>query len=163
MIFVTHMVIATAVTKGVARSHPALAVIIALASHYLLDTIPHWAYESESLVGDEKEHIEFRPANGAFRRDTIKALLDVTLGAVLSLLIFWPRSSADLFVISGILAASILPDFLQVLYHYFQKPSWLKPHQNFHDWIHTKLKLDPYPLIGIPFQILIILLFVWIF
>ena len=82
--------------------------------------------------------------------------MDAILGCTVVLLILRPSSSSEYTVLFLAIIGGVLPDFLQGLY-YTRKMEFLEPLQNFHDLIHTKIKLGPYPLLGIPLQLILLL------
>lgn len=148
----THAVIAAAVTAPLAPFNPAIPFVAALASHYLSDAIPHWDYRLHSFV-DKKEKREFvwNFRSRVFLKDLGRIAFDGFLGLGLVLLIVRPTTTHQLFYALAIPVGSMLPDFLQGLY-YAKKITALRATQNFHDFFHTKIKLGPYPLVGVPFQ-----------
>ena len=159
MTLATHIAIAAALTKPVAGAHPVLLFTAGLASHYLSDAIPHWDYSMHSI--GEKNNGNGRRWN--FSRsswfDIAKTALDYALGMALVLLVLEPHSSKEFVWILIATTGGVLPDFLQALY--LMKFKFLKPHQRFHDFMHTKIKLGSYPWIGIPFQLLILGIFLY--
>lgn len=158
MTLTTHAIIAAAVAKPFANSHPIFIFLAALASHYLADAIPHWDYRLHSLIEEEglhKKDIVFNRAT--FWLDLMRSAADAIFGLIAVALLVWPASSHSwLFVILSVVGG-ILPDFLQGI-HYGLRLNFLKPHQSFHDWIHAKIKLGPYSKLGIPFQLIIVLI-----
>lgn len=155
MTLTAHIVIAAAVAKPLAAYHPAFAFLTALASHYLSDAIPHWDYKilSISKNHDEPDRDAIRWPFGTkiFWKDLARFATDAFLGAGILYIFLRPKSLEDFLFFAAIVSGSVLPDFLQGLYftRYF---NFLRPLQRFHDKIHTKIKLGPYPLIGVPFQ-----------
>ena len=72
-----------------------------------------------------------------------------------------PQSLHEALPLAAAVIGGILPDFLQGVY-FTKKAEFLKPLQKLHDFMHTKIKLGPYPLIGIPFQVAILILSLWV-
>lgn len=155
MTLTTHIVIAAAVTKSLVGFHPAFAFLAAAASHYLSDAIPHWDYKILSLENG-KDNIRWPFGTKSFWKDLSRFAMDGLLGVGILYLFLHPRHLEDFLFFSAIIAGSTFPDFLQGLYftRYF---NFLRPMQRFHDKIHTKIKLGPYPLIGIPLQAILFL------
>lgn len=152
-----HMVIGAAVARRLASSHPLLAFTIGIATHYFSDAIPHWDYGVASCHGtDQEEKRRWRVTSGAFKKDLLHIALDGALGAALILLLARPASGAALTPLLLAACGAILPDLLQGIYFAARAP-YLAPLQKFHDFCHTKIKLGPYPFIGIPFQLLVAL------
>ena len=157
MTLATHMVIAAAVTKKIALRHPLMGLCAAIISHYLSDAIPHWDYPLHAAKDPEDiKKRRWSTDRTLLWRDLCHVGTDVLLGAAVVLLAIRPATSAQwLWAISAIIGGT-LPDFLQGLY--MSGARFLLPLQRFHDRMHAKIRLAPYPLIGIPFQVLIFLL-----
>lgn len=158
MTLTTHAVIAAAVAKPLAAAHPLFSFCAGIASHYLSDMIPHWAYKLHALTVDNAGGKRLEPTHTFFHIDFPKIAFDCMLGTTIVFLITWPASWHDAIRIALAVIGGVLPDALQGMYHFLKRPSFLVPIQRFHDMVHTKIILDPYPLIGIPFQAFIFLL-----
>lgn len=158
MILVTHALIGAAAASPFGAAHYAVAFLIGYASHLLTDAIPHWDYRLISL-GDQEKSDDFRWAfkSAAFRKDALRVAFDFTAGAAL---IFFLRPEPSLPLLYAALGG-MAPDLLQGIYFTRYVP-FLKPLQRLHDFFHTEIKLGPYPLIGIPFQVALALVAVWI-
>lgn len=158
MTLTTHIIIAAAVAKPLAAYNPIFAFLVAFASHYLSDAIPHWDYPLQSASGSVEhtaKHIVFTKAT--FWNDILRAGADGAIGSIAVFLLLRPTAPDQYLFLVLVIAGGILPDFLQGVY-YGLRIKLLRSHQNFHDRMHTKIKLGPYPMIGIPFQLLIIAL-----
>lgn len=154
MTLATHILVAGAITRPIAGAHPALLFLVALASHYLMDVIPHLDYKIHSIPDKQKESpdaIRWDFSDRVFWKDISRFGIDAFVGFSVLLLFSWPESLPAFFKIFLISAGSVLPDFLQGVY-FTRKAEFLKPAQQLHDFFHTRLRLGPYPLIGIPFQ-----------
>lgn len=161
MTLTTHTVIAAAITKPFMRVHPVLGFFVALASHYLSDAVPHWDYGMRSL--SDKENFEKRKIqykSSSFLTDAPRIALDGFLGLALALVIMHPHTLRDLTGVYLAALGGVLPDFLQGIY-YSKRAELLLPLQRFHDFFHSKIKLGPYPLIGVPFQLVILFFFAY--
>lgn len=160
MILATHIIIAEAITRHTVPTQPILAFMLALASHYCADWIPHWDYHIGSLANTEDGNKEKRTwdfARHSSRRDFIMIAADALIGSAIALLLLPPHSLQALLVTLLTIVGAILPDFLQGVY-LFTKWKFLAPIQKFHDYFHTNIRLGPYPLIGIPLQIVVALI-----
>ena len=154
----THIVIGAAATRVLGATHPILGFFIGLASHYLSDFIPHWDYKLSSLSGRKTSAERRWGSKKLFVLDLGKIAIDFFVGAII-VAIFWPNSfTQSFFLLAAIFIGSTLPDFLEGLYFTTKFALILNPHQRFHDFMHTKIKLGAYPTIGIPSQIIIFLL-----
>ena len=157
MTLTTHALIAAAAASPLAASHPAFIFLAALASHYIADAIPHWDYKLHSLVENEdiaKKNIIFTRAT--FWLDLLRSALDALLGLAIVTLLVWPSGFEELLFIVLVVVGGILPDFLQGL-HYGLGLNFLKPHQRFHDWVHARIRLNLYPRLGVPLQLVLMI------
>lgn len=158
MILVTHGVIGGALTHR--ASSVFVAFCIGLLSHYLADAIPHWHYNSPKIKNAVrapfgKKTLSLKNAPYA---EIMRICVDLLIGISLSLLIF-PGNPIVIFV--GAMGA-VLPDLLTGLSRFWPMPL-LVLHERFHRWIHTNILLDDYPVVGIGSQILIAVIFIFLF
>lgn len=155
MTLATHIIIAAAVTKPIASAHPLLIFAVAMITHYLSDAIPHWDY-SLSSIDSEVRHEEraWKFGDATFLRDVRNVACDGLLGILFVALITQPSSPSEILWLFFTAAGSILPDFLQGVY-YTRRADFLRIIHRFHGFMHSKISLGPYPLIGIPFQAVI--------
>ncbi len=154
MTLTTHSIIAAAVTKPLARMNPLIALVVAIATHYLSDAIPHWDYKIVSIENaEDKENRHFGSSKSAIIKDIFHFALDGFLGAIIIILITRPATLQQWLWIAAAVIGGCLPDFLQGLY--VLKLKFLRLPQRFHDMFHTHIRLGAYPLLGIPFQIVI--------
>ncbi len=155
MTLTTHSIIAAAVTKPLAAMNPLIAFTVAIASHYLSDAIPHWDYQLTSIENKEdKENRHFGSSRSAVIKDISSMALDGFLGAAIVLLVVHPVTTHQWLWALAAIIGGCLPDFLQGLY--MLKLRFLRAHQRLHDMFHTNIRLGPYPLFGISFQIVIV-------
>ncbi|MEK7631037.1 MAG: hypothetical protein AAB417_03360 [Patescibacteria group bacterium] len=158
MILVTHAVVGSALVHTAASVGGALAV--GVLSHYLFDMIPHWHYhvpkvKEISLRVPGSAPIQF---SRALLNDVRWIVLDLTAGIVLSFLFF----SGSWLVIGAGAFGAVLPDLL-VGASKFWPQKLLVWHDRFHRWIHTDIRLDDRPMLGITSQAGIAILFVLLF
>jgi hypothetical protein len=119
-------------------SHPVLAAVVAFASHFAADAIPHWDYRLLSRTIDPKNPLKNdMPFNRLFIADLFRVGNDFILGMAASLLIFsWNAPETAAFTLMGAFLG-ILPDPLQFAYWKLRwKP--LEYLQRFHLFIHAK-------------------------
>lgn len=157
MTLTTHIIIAAAAAQPFAEFHPAVIFTVALASHYLSDAIPHWDYSILSFPDKSMDDVHKRRWNFGIRTfwiDILRIGTDFFIGSTILWLILRPAIPAEWLTVLLIFAGGALPDFLQGVY-YTRHADFLKPLHVFHDFMHTKIKLGPYPWIGVPFQVLI--------
>lgn len=158
MTLTTHIAIAAAVTHPFMGAHPAVIFSIAVASHYLADAVPHWDYRLASM-GSSTIPREKRWSGtvSTVRMDIVRAGSDALIGAILVFLVARPSDPVAIAWLVASIIGGPLPDAMQGVYYIFKHPRWLAPLQRFHDHMHSKVRLGYYPLIGIPFQLAILL------
>ena len=163
MILTSHAIIGVAVASAF-PSHPALAFFAAVASHYIMDAIPHWEYDLLSSKKDRKNPLNNDITIGKdFLRDLKKISADIFISVLASFIIFYfiGLGESILILIAGI-AGGIAPDILQFAYFRFRSEPF-KSLYIFHYWIHSRTeKLEEHYVIGIFLQILTISLILWL-
>lgn len=154
MILVTHAIVGGAIMKFM-PGHPAVGLILAFASHFVLDAIPHWAYELKSYDFNQKEPLKsILHLNRDFLKDSVKMGMDGILGLVISLALF---SSPPIGGWAGLGAVfAMLPDFLQFLYLTVRREPFTSL-QKLHSWTHTKHETNKFTFAGIFSQLIIII------
>jgi hypothetical protein len=150
MLLITHAITGAALAS-IQKSIPA-GFVIGLISHYLLDMIPHYDHNVEPLQSKDKAGI---------RKTLALIALDGLASVIVPFLLFAPADTAQLFILSAAIIGSILPDFLQGLTLVFRKNRFFRAHQNFQEWIHTKIRINHIPHIAIPAQVAFNLVFIW--
>ncbi len=149
----THAVVGAAVVVAVS-GHPILGAVLAFASHFILDAIPHWDYailsESANPLGNSKFSL-----NSTFVKDLARIGLDACIGLAIVIFFFY-RYRFDLLdqaLIGAVFA--MLPDPLQFAYRLFPKEP-LVSLQKFHIWIHAKIRLNDKPVLGPLLQVILV-------
>ncbi len=156
--------LAVAEEQGVRGTELLVAFVAGFGSHFLLDAIPHWDYHLASATKDEADSLNDDMTIGRqFVADLGKIGLDLVVGLALVWWLF--ASGADGFQWSIWFGAAggVLPDLLQFVYFKF-RPAPLRPLQRFHQFIHTKKRLDGRPALRIFLQIIIpfaLILILW--
>ena len=162
MILTSHAIIGVAAASAF-PSHPVLAFSAALASHYIMDAIPHWEYYLLSSKKDLKNPLNNDITIGKdFISDLKKVSFDMLLGIIFSFFTFYfigfDVSSLPI-LIAGI-TGGIAPDILQFAYFRFRHEPF-KSLYLFHYYVHSRMeKLEEHYVIGIFLQILTISLIV---
>ncbi len=111
---------------------------LGLASHYLLDFLPHWDYLKQIDV---------------YKRDhQTKIAIDFLTGAAAVSFLAAPHLFKGTFIMAVL--GALMPDFIALIRKTFDNPGWLKWHHYFHCWIHHWHGLS-FPK-GIPLTILAI-------
>ncbi len=155
MILATHAIVGAAVAH-LFPHHPVIGFLLACASHFVLDAIPHWDYHLRSLES-KKEFGRGRP-DMAWGRDFFidlsKIALDGVSGVGVAFLLFRPQSWHDVLITLVGIAGGVLPDVLQFLYWKLGgKPlAWA---QWVHDTFHFKKSIES-PIIGASLQIVFV-------
>ncbi len=158
----THAVVGAAIVC-IIPEHPILGFSLAFASHFLLDAIPHWDYKLKSMVEDHDNRLNNDMIiNKDFFIDLARIFIDALLGLVL-VTIFFIMNGPHLFwlPIVGVVGA-LLPDALQFIYFKW-KHQPLVGLQRFHLWIHSQTDFNDRPLVGIAFQVVIIIVALVVF
>ncbi len=144
MTLATHILIASAVVAPIAHSAPLPVVFaIALASHYLADTIPHYDYPLRSAKQERADvlHIELTPSPTNIGIDIGKVFLDLSIGMSILFLATAAQflsESATPYLVAAF--AACLPDGLQSVYLLWRKQP-ITATKKFHDFFHAKKRL----------------------
>ena len=158
MILITHSVVGAALAHGQTRY--AAIFILAFASHYLFDMIPHWHYNvpqiKKAVLSPAGKKTFF--INAVFAPDIMRIALDLAIGITLSQVLFAGDQVATFIGAFG----AVLPDLLVGLSKFWPQRT-LVLHDRFHRWMHTSARLDDKPLVGIASQAAIMLFFIWLF
>lgn len=150
MILSTHAIVGASIASFM-PNQPALAFVAGVASHFLIDAIPHSDYRLNSIsIGRSRPAIA---ANSFLVRDLGLLAVDASAGLVVALVLY-AGPGATLAVLLGAIGG-MLPDPLQLAYRLYPREP-LRSLQRFHAWMHTKHKLTwPWAAIS---QILFVLL-----
>lgn len=138
MTLTTHIIVGGALaTPFLASGNIPGAFVVALASHYVVDAIPHWSYKMHSLeLGEKREDRAFKQDKHEVLKDLGRVFLDVALGALILFLFLAPDITfLEILAFALIVVGAILPDGLQgvqLLYKAFPMPYV----QRFHDFFH---------------------------
>lgn len=129
-----------ALTGGVIAykiGNPALSLPLALASHFIIDLIPHW----NPHLSEEKKKL------GHIKRSTLLIIfLDSFLGLILGLLLAskkLPDTGGAMLVITGCFLG-VLPDLIEAPYYFFgSRNPLIKKLIKFQTSHHTNVPLLP--------------------
>lgn len=151
-----------AVSASLLTADPAVGLAAGVASHFLLDMIPHYDYELASKREPDRDGVKHKTMvfGRSFLIDCVKMSLDLSLGVAVVFVISLYAPGHTLVLLSG-LVGGVLPDALQ--FCYFQAPKvfgWL---QMFHEWIHSRYEII-HPLDGAFAQLLVVVavLTIWV-
>ena len=156
MILLTHAVVGAAVARLFPES-PWVGFFAAVASHFVLDAIPHWQYRIGSMIKN-RNSVNNRIIFGKRLAVDMSAVsLDFICGALLSLYFFgngYSLPPAQIPLLIGAFGGA-LPDGLQFLYFLIRREPLLSL-QKFHAWVETKRHLGPSSVPGIIAQALLV-------
>ncbi|MEK7610165.1 MAG: hypothetical protein AAB468_00195 [Patescibacteria group bacterium] len=155
MILATHAVVGAGLVSLMSTESVAGGFGLAFASHFLLDSLPHWDYQllSTNKHPGDRLRVVFNSGR-ALIVDLTKISLDGIVGLTFAMLIFTPWPLAALGA-----AAAMLPDALQMAYFLWSHEP-LRSLQRFHLWIHTDRRLVGRPYVGLAFQALVLVVFI---
>jgi len=158
MILVTHSIVGSALVHTAASIGGAFAA--GVLSHYLFDMIPHWHYHVPKVKEVALRVPGSAPAKftKALLSDIRWIVLDLASGFILAFLFF----DGSWLVIGAGAFGAVLPDLLVGLGKFWPQ-TLLVWHDRFHRWIHTDIRLDDRPMLGISTQAGIAILFVLLF
>ena len=149
MTLTTHAVVGAAVASLLPQ-HPVTGFVLGFASHFAIDSIPHWSEGKFFLRAIEKEpHV---PASRRIRfsKDLIHDIavvgIDSLIGFSLALLILVYFFHVPLYIVLLGAFAGQMPDGLQFLYFIF-KPRFMRGLQKFHESI--QVEYDSFAYLGI--------------
>lgn len=128
MYLTVHASIGAAIGGSV--SHPSLAFLLGIVSHFILDKIPH----ADPGGANHFEGRNIFPLTKSAKRFLAIVLIDTLLAAATTLFLIRAMPNASLSLLFGVIG-SILPDYLFGLY-FLTKWKLLKSFQMFHHRIH---------------------------
>ncbi len=154
MILATHALGGTAAAL-LARRYPVLSFLLAITSHFILDSIPHWDYPVRSLERSVATGERIRSLDRTLARDIAFTTIDFFVGAGLSLFLARPTDAYSFLIVALGIVGGVLPDFLQLVY-YVLKSGMIVKLQQFHVWVHARdRRLKSLPFVGMPFLLAI--------
>jgi hypothetical protein len=164
MTLTTHAIVGAAVASTL-PNHPVLGFAVGFASHFLLDAMPHWDYKLRSATENPNNPLAKEiTLNKDFIFDLFKMGCDAIFGALVGLFLFGIpnfnlNSILSSMIVWGIIGG-LTPDALQFVYFKWKHEPMISL-QKFHAvWIHSKIKLDNRPVLGISLQIILIIVVV---
>jgi hypothetical protein len=141
MVLSTHGAVGALMAAAI--PNPIVGGVAAFASHFFLDSIPHWAYKMNSIERRTIEGGNDLNFGKPFLKDFVNVAIDGTIGIALPLVLLSISGRSDLMTNAFIgSVAGIFPDFLQFVWHAI-KPRFLAPIQRLHRFTHmTHLKIS---------------------
>ncbi len=156
MTLTTHAITGAAVAS-LLPANPLLSFAAGVASHYLLDTIPHWQYKllSETKGGSDMD-ADMR-LGWFFVIDLFRVGTDFLFGVLLVLIFFQPEFSIANNIWWGMIGG-VLPDPLQFAYFKYRHEPLISLYR-LHNWFHSNdNSLLNRPISGIIRQLIIVLI-----
>lgn len=139
MILTSHAIIGVAVASAF-PTHPIVAFSAALASHYIVDAIPHWEYDLLSSKKDKNNPLNNDITIGKdFFSDSKKVSADILTGIFVSFLFFYflGFDSVSLLILIAGIVGGTAPDILQFAYFRFRREPF-KSLYLFHYFVHSR-------------------------
>ncbi len=137
MILIPHAIVGAAVANMLPK-HKVLGFVLAFASHYALDMIPHAEYKLDGFFDEDSRSIKSIWNNTKAQLRLLLIALDLFIGIILCVVIFIRGEQSFILTAIGIFAG-ILPDFLQFLYFKYKKQPFIYL-QKIHDIFHSTKK-----------------------
>jgi hypothetical protein len=136
MILSTHAVVGAALASLI-PSHPIAAFAAGFASHFVIDSLPHWDYPLKSISLGPNARNDGRVTVARIRDLTVIGF-DAFAGLILAIGIFGSEAN-PVAILAGAIGG-MLPDPLQFAYTMYPYEP-LATLQRFHKWMHTDRKL----------------------
>jgi hypothetical protein len=140
MTLTTHAIVGAAVAS-IVPSQPVLGFVLGFASHFAIDSIPHWAEGDYLRSIDRKEKGDSLSIDLHSGKDLLHDVLfvgtDSLLGFVSATLILFYLFHVPLVIVLLGAFAGQMPDGLQFLYFKFH-PKFMVPLQQFHGRIQEE-------------------------
>jgi hypothetical protein len=156
MILSTHSIVGASIAN-LFPDNPALGFGLAVASHYLLDMIPHRDYEVSGFLDSNTKTVKSVFNNLKSTLHLMLIALDLLVGIIFCVLIF-VRDEKTFYITAIGLVGGVLPDIFQFLYYKYKKP--FSFFQTIHDSVHHKDESMKKSIMGWVTQIFSILFFV---
>ncbi|MDZ4296100.1 MAG: hypothetical protein U1A16_01885 [Patescibacteria group bacterium] len=143
MLLAPHFVVGAVVASTV--PNPALGLVLAMASHFVLDQLPHWHYTSE-------DNALTRPLNTAGAAQALAVFLRIALDVLLGVfLVLLANPASAVFALAGGVVAC-LPDFFLFLGWQLPGSRVLGWWRVMHQAIHIRPANEPAWPLGVPLQ-----------
>jgi hypothetical protein len=140
MTLTTHAVVGAACASLV-PSQPLIGFALGFASHFVIDSIPHWNeghFFMRSMVKNKQDVLQTHIQHGInFLHDIAIVLADSLLGFALATLILFYFFHVPLYIVLLGAFAGQMPDGLQFVY-YTMRWHWMEPLQKFHSAIQKE-------------------------
>ncbi len=153
MLSIAHALTGAAIATNI--HNPYISIPLILASHYILDAVPHW--DAGTGLGNGTKSVKLA---------ILHEIPDLALASILTLLFFplpnqTPSTIYQIVKLPQVWGAfiSLLPDFLETPRNFLHwEPKWLSPINRFHHSFHNS---TPHMLNGLTPQFLLLIL-IWL-
>lgn len=153
----THAV-AGALVAELFPMHPVVGFAAGFASHFALDSLPHWDYKLKSVRKDDNPLETDMILGKEFLIDISRIAFDIAVGFVIAIALASVLHLSIFLACIGA-AAGVLPDGLQFMY-FKTRSTLLKPLQIFHIWIQKGRSLHISAWKGISLQLALVIILV---
>lgn len=160
MLLTPHILTATAIAS---QTHNAWLVgVLSVASHYLLDALPHTEYNIRILKKEtaDSESKKIISSGGEISKAKsyakIKVYLDFLIGITISSILAYQNNFFNLII--PVIFFSLLPDGLLYLYWHYPHNRFLAKLRQFHHFVHIDHNKMKSRWLGIGIQTLVIFL-----
>ena len=159
MILTPHILVGAVI--GAKAQSLGLIVILGLFSHFVLDKIPHWDYNTLKHLKKFKKTKKLKTLVPVF----YKLGIDSFIGLIIVFLVIWQKNLLNSeflsFILFGIFV-STLPDILLGFSHIFSSKKLAKKYIEFHKKLHCLKKIKKPSLLGLSTQIIVIIISVFL-
>jgi len=157
MTLATHTIIGLGLSSLLpAPVRPISAFAISLASHYLLDTIPHWEYNLPFIKRSEKgSKAEVKLFGWPLFLGSLTIISEFAVGLMVALALFYTPARFSGWAVMASVVGSVAPDFLQFMYYRYRSLFWFYA-QRWHGVWHSNNRIKN-TFWGISSQLLLII------
>ncbi len=142
MFLTTHVI--TGATIGRNVENPALAIAVSFLSHFVLDKIPHW---NPIYPREDDTRIRDLLWYSRIPRVGIPVFVDFCLAiAVAAIVLLFTQGKVERLRVGLAMAASVLPDIIDLARFFRPIKGIAKPYNRFHDAMQYEIN---HPVIGI--------------
>ncbi len=141
MVLSVHTLVGGALGKAL-HLNPFTSFFVGMASHFVLDAIPHADYPLQSLLPKSNPKNEVMAKDHRLAHDLVVNGIDWLLGFLILMLFTYNSSNIWPIVASAI--GAVVPDGLQFLYFMFPNVKPLAAFKRFHEFFHIRRAVEEY-------------------
>ncbi len=161
MVLAAHSIVGAALAN-MFPDNPAAGFLLAFASHYVIDAIPHREYDIEGFFDEKNKKFNSVFSSLISLKRFFMIGSDFGIGIILSLLIFARDEKSLIATLLGILGG-VLPDALQFFYYKYKIEPFVFIQKYIHDVFHSHDKMYDRPIRGYINQIITVAVFILLF